>query len=155
LRDRVLELAELEREPSATKAPGDAGRRSELVSALVNLQTPRPTAERVAEEVVKDRGAEAPIEELVRAALQRLARGARQEEGAAPSRKGRPPRRAAPRTACARARGPRGSGRTASARTSPSSSSPPAAAASRSITCSSTARPASARPRSRGSWRAR
>jgi hypothetical protein len=40
----------------------------------VNLQTPRPKAERVAEEVVAASGADAPIEELVRAALQRLAR---------------------------------------------------------------------------------
>lgn len=78
LRDRVAELVDVEREGGAAAAPfgrpGEEGRRSELVSALVNLQTPRPRAERVAEEVVKDRGPEAPIEELVRAALQRLAR---------------------------------------------------------------------------------
>lgn len=77
LRDRVAELVEFEREPAAAAAPGrraEDGRRSELVSALVNLQTPRPKAERVAEEVVRGCGAEAPIEELVRAALQRLAR---------------------------------------------------------------------------------
>jgi Holliday junction DNA helicase RuvA len=77
LRDRVAELVDVEREGAAAAAPGrpdEDGRRSELVSALVNLQTPRPRAERVAEEVVKDRGADAPIEELVRAALQRLAR---------------------------------------------------------------------------------
>jgi Holliday junction DNA helicase RuvA len=77
LRDRVAELVEVVREPAAASAPArrdEDGRRSELVSALVNLQTPRPKAERVAEEVVSDRGADAPIEELVRAALQRLAR---------------------------------------------------------------------------------
>jgi Holliday junction DNA helicase RuvA len=76
LRDRVAELAGVVREPAATPARtgGEEGRRGELVSALVNLQTPRPRAERVAEEVVSDRGADAPIEELVRAALQRLAR---------------------------------------------------------------------------------
>jgi Holliday junction DNA helicase RuvA len=77
LRDRVVELVDLEREPAAAAKPArgeEDGRRSELVSALVNLQTPRPKAERVAEEVVSDRGADAPIEELVRAALQRLAR---------------------------------------------------------------------------------
>jgi Holliday junction DNA helicase RuvA len=75
LRDRVAELVEIERAPAAAPARRDEdGRRSELVSALVNLQTPRPKAERVAEDVVGERGAQAPIEELVRAALQRLAR---------------------------------------------------------------------------------
>jgi len=77
LRDRVAELVEIEREPAAHTRPSpppDEGRRSELISALVNLQTPRPKAERVAAEVVVERGADAPIEELVRAALQRLAR---------------------------------------------------------------------------------
>jgi Holliday junction DNA helicase RuvA len=77
LRDRVAELVEVAREPAAASAPArrdEDGRRSELVSALVNLQTPRPKAERVAEEVVGGLGADAPIEELVRAALQRLAR---------------------------------------------------------------------------------
>jgi Holliday junction DNA helicase RuvA len=76
LRDRVAELVDIEREPSARAGPSpdpEDGRRSELISALVNLQTPRPKAERVAEEVFAEL-AEAPIEELVRAALQRLAR---------------------------------------------------------------------------------
>ncbi len=77
LRDRVAELVDVVSEPAeraaATRTPFD-GRRTELVSALVNLQTPRPKAERVAEEVLAEHGAEAPIEELVRAALQRLAR---------------------------------------------------------------------------------
>ena len=77
LRDRVAELVDVAGEavvPAGPRKHGDDERRSELVSALVNLQTPRPKAERVAEEVVGDRGADAPIEELVRAALQRLAR---------------------------------------------------------------------------------
>ena len=77
LRDRVGELVQIEREPGTRTRPPparDEGRRAELISALVNLQTPRPKAERVAEEVVTEHGAEAPIEELVRAALQRLAR---------------------------------------------------------------------------------
>jgi Holliday junction DNA helicase RuvA len=77
LRDRVAELVDIEREPSARARPSPApedGRRSELISALVNLQTPRLKAERVADEVVVAHGADAPIEELVRAALQRLAR---------------------------------------------------------------------------------
>jgi len=77
LRDRVAELVELGADVEARPAPKHSGgdaRRSELVSALVNLQTPRPKAERVAEDVVEERGPESPIEELVRAALQRLAR---------------------------------------------------------------------------------
>ncbi len=77
LRDRALELADLDADVEARQAPAlqaDGARRGELVSALVNLQTPRPKAERVAEDVVAERGAETPIEELVRAALQRLAR---------------------------------------------------------------------------------
>jgi Holliday junction DNA helicase RuvA len=77
LRDRVAELVDVAGEAVAPAGPrrhGDDERRNELVSALVNLQTPRPKAERVAEEVMGDRGAEAKIEELVRAALQRLAR---------------------------------------------------------------------------------
>ena len=78
LRDRVARAGGPRRASRARgAAPAqreDGARRGELVSALVNLQTPRPKAERVAEEVVAERGAEAPIEELVRAALQRLAR---------------------------------------------------------------------------------
>jgi Holliday junction DNA helicase RuvA len=75
LRDRVAELLDVEPEPSARPPAGsEEGRRSELISALVNLQTPRPKAERVADEVVAAHGPGAPIEALVRAALQRLAR---------------------------------------------------------------------------------
>jgi Holliday junction DNA helicase RuvA len=77
LRDRVGELVASEAESEARPAPArraDDARRGELVSALVNLQTPRPKAERVAEEVVGEGGSEAPIEELVRAALRRLSR---------------------------------------------------------------------------------
>jgi Holliday junction DNA helicase RuvA len=77
LRDRVSELVEIESDAASPPAPlrrGDDARRAELVSALVNLQAPRPKAERVAEEVLGASGAETPIEELVRAALQRLAR---------------------------------------------------------------------------------
>ena len=77
LRDRAGELAEASADveaPSTPERSADDARRGELVSALVNLQMPRPKAERVAEDVVGERGAEAPIEELVRAALQRLAR---------------------------------------------------------------------------------
>ena len=75
LRDRAAEL-EVEIAPSerlAREAPSEDARH-QLVSALVNLQTPKAKAERVADEVVGAEGAEAPIEELVRAALRRLAR---------------------------------------------------------------------------------
>jgi Holliday junction DNA helicase RuvA len=77
LRDRVAELVETAADVEALPAPArgtDDARRDELVSALVNLQTPRPKAERVAEDVMGEHGAGTPIEELVRAALQRLAR---------------------------------------------------------------------------------
>jgi Holliday junction DNA helicase RuvA len=77
LRDRVGELVGIDADAEARPAPAravDDARRGELVSALVNLQTPRPKAERVAEDVVGGCSAETPIEELVRAALQRLSR---------------------------------------------------------------------------------
>ena len=77
LRDRVAELVGLEGDGAVPRAPAvrrEDARRSELVSALVSLQTPRPRAEKVAEEVVGAAAAETPIEELVRGALQRLAR---------------------------------------------------------------------------------
>jgi holliday junction DNA helicase RuvA len=77
LRDRVGELVDVDGSPggpAAAPGGGDDAQRGELVSALVNLQTPRPRAERVAEEILSGRDADTPIEELVRAALQRLAR---------------------------------------------------------------------------------
>ncbi|MEN8159557.1 MAG: Holliday junction branch migration protein RuvA [Myxococcota bacterium] len=77
LRDRVTELVgqgDGGATPRAPASPTGDARKGELVSALVNLQTPRPRAERVAGEVVGDAAAEAPIEELVRSALQRLAK---------------------------------------------------------------------------------
>lgn len=76
LRDRVAELVGLEGDavPRAPAPRTEDARRTELISALVNLQTPRPRAEKVAEEVVGGAAAETPIEELVRGALQRLAR---------------------------------------------------------------------------------
>lgn len=79
LRDRAAEI------PGRSEAPGGApaaaaeaeggATRTALVSALLNLQVPRARAERVAEQVLEAEGAaEAAIEELVRAALRRLAR---------------------------------------------------------------------------------
>lgn len=75
LRDRAAEI-EIGAAPSERflRAAPDDDARHQLVSALMNLQTPKAKAERVAEEVVQAEGEEAPIEELVRAALRRLAR---------------------------------------------------------------------------------
>lgn len=72
LRDRAVELA-----ASAPDEPGVAPAADafeEVVSALVNLGTPRARAERVAREVADERGAEVAIEDWVRAALRRLSR---------------------------------------------------------------------------------
>lgn len=78
LRDRVEGLEVLLPEPKTGAAPPstetDDGLRSELVSALLNLQIQRQRAERVADEVIAKQGADEPIEALVRAALQRMAR---------------------------------------------------------------------------------
>lgn len=78
LRDRVDEVLALADAASPDRGgpegESDAGARSELVSALINLQTPKARAERVADEVTAELGEEVPIEERVRAALRRLAR---------------------------------------------------------------------------------
>ncbi len=77
LRDRVEELTDLLESGTASsrvaKSDDDAAR-SQLISALLNLQTPRPKAERVADEVIEALGAATELGELVRAALRRLAR---------------------------------------------------------------------------------
>ncbi len=75
LRDRAAELT-TEAAPTARPAPDapEDDARHQLVSALVNLQTPKAKAEKVADAVVAAEGGEAPIEDLVRAALRRLAR---------------------------------------------------------------------------------
>jgi len=46
----------------------------QLISALLNLQTPKARAETVGAEVIEALGESAPIEDLVRAALRRLAK---------------------------------------------------------------------------------
>ncbi len=76
LRDRVDEWMSSS-EPATPAAPGvraEEGVRHELVSALVNLQTPRAKAERVADLVLETAADDTPIEELVRTALRSLAR---------------------------------------------------------------------------------
>jgi len=76
LRDRAAELAP-EAGPSVRTGgvpakPSEEGPRAQLVSTLLNLQTQRPKAERVADEVLAALGVDAGIEALVRAALKRL-----------------------------------------------------------------------------------
>jgi Holliday junction DNA helicase RuvA len=74
LRDRAAELAaSVPGEAAVAAPPPDAF--EEVVSALVNLGTPRARAERVAREVADERGAaDVAIENWVRAALRRLSR---------------------------------------------------------------------------------
>ncbi len=76
LRDRVQALppARPAGGPGAPAAPvADAGSaRDQLVSALLNLQVGRGQAERVVEGVIQECGEDAPIEQLVRAALKSL-----------------------------------------------------------------------------------
>jgi Holliday junction DNA helicase RuvA len=76
LRDRIGELASaVAAEPGAggLGVPPASDALEEVVSALVNLGTPRARAERVAREVADEAG-DAPIEDQVRAALRRLSR---------------------------------------------------------------------------------
>jgi Holliday junction DNA helicase RuvA len=73
LRDRVGELATAGGEGTAVAPPPDVF--EEVVSALINLGTPRARAERVAHEVAEEHGATGmAIEAWVRAALRRLSR---------------------------------------------------------------------------------
>lgn len=75
LRERAAEIA-VGAEPAATTAPAataEGERLEAIVSALVNLGTARPRAERTAHEAL-DAAPEAPLEQLVRAALRGLAR---------------------------------------------------------------------------------
>jgi Holliday junction DNA helicase RuvA len=76
LRDRALELVGSADGPEPVRAGQreDDAARAQLISALLNLQTPRPKAERVADEVLEAMGAASELGELVRAALRRLAR---------------------------------------------------------------------------------
>ena len=77
LRDRAEELAALAgagAAPRTAAAREDDAARGQLISALLNLQTLRPKAERVADEVLAELGPATDLGELVRAALRRLAR---------------------------------------------------------------------------------
>jgi Holliday junction DNA helicase RuvA len=75
LRERAAALAAADA-PAADPEPpagGDGGRLEEVASALANLGTARPRAERAARDAL-DAAPEASLEQLVRAALRRLAR---------------------------------------------------------------------------------
>ncbi len=79
LRDRAEDLARAgacAREPSgrASRPSGESETRRELVSALLNLQIAKARAERVSADVIETLGESAPIADLIRAALRRLAK---------------------------------------------------------------------------------
>lgn len=82
LRDRVdevlAETGDTEGGTAASSSGDSEDPRHQLVSALLNLQVPKPRAERVSEEVLEEArsGGDAlpGIEDLVRSALKRLAR---------------------------------------------------------------------------------
>jgi Holliday junction DNA helicase RuvA len=77
LRDRVPTLVADQATASAAPAPagtGDEERFREVVSALVNLGTPRARGERVAREALDEADDDAPLESVIRAALRRMAR---------------------------------------------------------------------------------
>jgi len=79
LRDRAEDLAGMTGELPKKSGPGPQSSskhetRLQLVSALVNLQTSKAKAERVSAEVIGELGESAAIEDLVRAALRRLAK---------------------------------------------------------------------------------
>ena len=77
LRDRAEDLARAgAREPSgrATPPSAESETRRELISALQNLQIAKPKAERVSADVIETLGESAPIADLIRAALRRLAK---------------------------------------------------------------------------------
>jgi Holliday junction DNA helicase RuvA len=79
LRDRAEDLAgsriEFQQEGGRGPAPSAQSElRHELVSALLNLQIPKAKAEHVSADVIGELGESAVIEELVRAALRRLAK---------------------------------------------------------------------------------
>jgi Holliday junction DNA helicase RuvA len=79
LRDRAEDLAgagAYVREPSgrAFQPSGESETRRQLISALLNLQVPKAKAERVSADVIESLGESAPIADLIRAALRRLAK---------------------------------------------------------------------------------
>jgi Holliday junction DNA helicase RuvA len=77
LRDRIQAALGEDRGDSARpKHPSDGRdeRAEQVISALLNLGTPRARAERAAREALEEQGAEGSLESVIRAALQRLTR---------------------------------------------------------------------------------
>jgi Holliday junction DNA helicase RuvA len=79
LRDRAEDLAGMSGDfrlasGHGTQRPAQSETRHQLVSALLNLQIPKAKAERVSTDVIEEFGEATAIEDLVRAALRRLAK---------------------------------------------------------------------------------
>jgi Holliday junction DNA helicase RuvA len=77
LRDRIQAALGEDRSDSARPkrlSDGRDERAEQVISALLNLGTPRARAERAAQEALEAQGAEGSLESLIRAALQRLTR---------------------------------------------------------------------------------
>ena len=79
LRDRAEDLAGVSADfrvapGHGPQRPAQSETRHQLVSALLNLQVPKAKAERVSTDVIEELGKATAIEDLVRAALRRLAK---------------------------------------------------------------------------------
>lgn len=79
LRDRAEDLAGVSPEfrlgaGRGPQPPAHSETRHQLLSALLNLQIPKAKAERVSADVIEELGGATAIEDLVRAALRRLAK---------------------------------------------------------------------------------
>jgi Holliday junction DNA helicase RuvA len=75
LRDRAGELGELGGGgPAPPPSRAEDDRVEAVISAMVNLGTQRPRAERAAEAAIRDAADDAELEVLIRSALRRLAR---------------------------------------------------------------------------------
>lgn len=74
LRDKLPALPGVAAGPVAAGPSADADRRADLVSALVNLGYPRPSAERAIDGALETEADTVPFEHLLRRALRSLAR---------------------------------------------------------------------------------
>mgnify|MGYP001213835830 CR=1 FL=1 len=75
LRERAYELlGDQSRDDMSRSEGSEESPRTQLLSALTNLQVPKSQAKTLVDQVVSECGIDAPIEILVRTALQRLAR---------------------------------------------------------------------------------
>ena len=75
LRERAYELlGDQDQDDKSRAEDSQESPRTQLLSALTNLQVPKSQAETLVDQVVSDCGIDAPIETLVKTALPRLAR---------------------------------------------------------------------------------